>query len=111
MILTGGHQLYLCDMELTGAAPSFTCSLTCVPDIVLIHYSSISQTADWSALREWPLLPTFLLFHQSSICHQEVVSRVYPTDSYSVAICHITNDQCFCAVGHFFSAWVSNVSC
>ena len=102
MILTGGHQLNLCDMELTRAAPSFTSSLTCFPDIVLIHDSSISQTADWSALRGWPLLASFLMFHWSSISHQEVVSGVYPIDSYSVAICSITNDRCCCGVGHFF---------
>ena len=102
MILTGGHRLNLCDMELTGAAPSFTGSLTCFPDIVLIHDFSISQTADWSALRGWPLLALFLMFHWSSISHQEVVSGVYPIDIYSVAICRISNDQCCWGVGHFF---------
>jgi len=102
MILAGGHRLNLCDMELTRAAPLFTGSLTCFPDIVLIHNSSISQSADWSALSGWPRLTSFLMFHLSSISHQEVLSGVYPIDSFSVVICRIANDWFCWGVGHSF---------
>ena len=102
MILTGPRWLNLSDMELTRAAPSFTGSLACFLDIVLIHDSSISQTADWSVLSGWPRLASFLMFHQSSISYQEVLSGAYPIDSFSVVICRIANDRFCWGVGHFF---------